>query len=53
MIRWIGPATIWLLARGRPDHSSPYGGWYQQNLGGHQHLYFSVSCAPRRRLMSA
>lgn len=50
MLRWIGTAGMWLLARVRADHSSLYGGWYQQNLGGHQHLYFSVSCAPRRRL---
>lgn len=50
MIRWLGAAGLWLLTRLRPDHSSLYGGWYQQNLGGHQHLYVSISCAPRRRL---
>lgn len=50
MIRWFAAASLWLLARLRPDHSSLYGGWYQQNLGGHQHLYISVSCAPRRRI---
>jgi hypothetical protein len=37
------------VGRVRPDHSSLYGGWYQQNLGGRQHLFFAVSCAPRRR----
>jgi hypothetical protein len=50
MIRWLAAAGLWLLARLRPDHSSLYGGWYQQNLGGQQHLYISISCAPGRRL---
>lgn len=50
MLRWLVSVGLWILTRLRPDHSSLYGGWYQQNLGGHQHLYFTVSCAPRRRL---
>jgi hypothetical protein len=32
------------------DHLSLYGGWYQQNIGRRQHFYFSVACAPSRRI---
>jgi hypothetical protein len=49
-IHALATGARWVSWRLRPDHSSLYGGWYQQNLGGRQHLNFAISCAPRRRL---
>src|SRR5439155_1584548 len=39
----------WLSRRVRPDHSSLFGGWYQQNYSNREHFYVSVACAPSRR----
>ena len=50
VLRGLLAAAAWLRARALRDHSSLYGGWYQQNIGGRQHFYFAVTCAPSRRI---
>jgi hypothetical protein len=50
VLRALLAAAAWLRARALRDHSSLYGGWYQQNIGGRQHFYFAVTCAPSRRI---
>jgi hypothetical protein len=50
VLRALLAAAAWLRARALRDHSSLYGGWYQQNIGGRHHFYFAVTCAPSRRI---